>query len=69
MSGRRLNVIRMRTENEMKAYADGYRACGEQFKEYLAKHPVDEAIKKMDIISTSINRLANEINEEEGERR
>ena len=67
MSGRRLNVIRMRAENEMKAYADGYRACGEQFKEYLAKHPVDRAIEMMDFIINNIVGLANDINEEEGE--
>ena len=56
MSEHRLEVIRMRTENEIKAYYDGYCACGNQFKEYLEKYPVDEAIEKMEQLVTFLGK-------------
>lgn len=44
-----------RTGAEIKAYADGYNACYEQFCEYLKVRPLWEVLEKMDLLVTAVN--------------
>ena len=39
--------MKARTEAEIKAYADGYKACYKEFCQCLKKHTADQAIKQM----------------------
>ena len=64
MGGYRLDVIRMRTKDEIKAYYDGYCVCGNQFKEYLEKYPVDEAIERMEQLVTFLGKCVRETDHE-----
>ena len=64
MASHRMDIIRMRTDNEIKAYYDGYCACEKQFKEYLKNYSVDETIEKMRIIISLLGRCAKETDHE-----
>lgn len=58
-----------RTEAEIKAYADGYNDCYKQFCECLKVRPLWEAVKKMDLFVTAVNRCVESEPQPERERR
>lgn len=64
MSSHRLDVIRMRTKSEIKAYYDGYCACEKQFKEYLEKYSVEKAEKEMERLIAFLGRCVKETDHE-----
>ena len=41
--------MRARTEAEVKAYADGYKACYKEFCRCLKNHTAEQAIKEMGV--------------------
>ena len=47
--------MRARTEAEVKAYADGYKACYKEFCRCLKKHTAEQAIKKMGVFVVVVN--------------
>lgn len=49
-----------RSENEIKAYIEGYNACYEQFRECLKKRPLRKAIENMEIYVEVVNNIIGE---------
>ena len=47
--------MRARTEAEVKAYADGYKACYKEFCRCLKNHTAEQAIKKMGVLVVVVN--------------
>lgn len=52
-----------RTNNEIKAYKDGYNNCFNSFVEYLKHNDKEKAIEKMTMLLTATNSV-NEIKED-----
>lgn len=49
-------TIRKRTEEEIKAYAQGYNACFNEFEKQAEKdNYLDKAIYKVGILKTAVN--------------
>ena len=44
-----------RTEAEVKAYADGYKACYKEFCQCLKNNTAEQAIKKMGVFVVVVN--------------
>lgn len=47
--------MKARTESEVKAYADGYKACYKEFCQCLKNNTAEQAIKKMGVFVVVIN--------------
>ena len=47
--------MKARTEAEVKAYADGYKACYKEFCQCLKNNTAEQAIKKMGVFVVVIN--------------
>lgn len=47
--------MRARTEAEIKAYADGYKACYKEFCQCLKNNTAEQAIKKMGVFVVVVN--------------
>jgi hypothetical protein len=60
VQGRRWRVMKKRTNEEIKAYVDGYNDCFEQFSECL-KHrkSVMDAVRKMRMYREAVNNVLN----------
>lgn len=56
----------MRTDEEIKAYIEGYNACFKQFCEVLpqTRKYIGESIEKMRIYVVAVNSVINKENEE-----
>ena len=56
-----MNDIKKRTENEMRAYIDGYNACFEQFKMCLDMSLIKnrKATDKMELFVKTVNNILN----------
>ena len=54
-------LLKQRTPDGIKGYEDGYRACVEQFKEYLSKYSTEEAIQRMDDLASLIAKFRQDI--------
>lgn len=56
----------MRTEEEIKAYIEGYNACFKQFCEVLphSRKYIGEAIEKMRLYVVAVNSAIDKENEE-----
>ena len=54
-----MSDIKKRTENEMKAYIDGYNACFEQFKKCLDMSLIKnrKATDKMELFVKTVNDI------------
>lgn len=51
-------MIKVRTPNEIKAYAEGYNACYEDFRRELKQKTLSEALIKMEIIKSTVDEVA-----------
>ena len=49
--------MKARTDNEIKAYKDGYNNCFNSFVEYLKHNSKEKAIEKMKILLTATNSV------------
>ena len=47
--------MKARTESEVKAYADGYKACYKEFCQCLKNNTAEQAIKKMGVFVVVVN--------------
>ena len=47
--------MKARTEAEVKAYADGYKACYKEFCQCLKNNTAEQAIKKMGVFVVVVN--------------
>lgn len=57
--------MRKRTEEQIRAYVDGYNDCFEQFCEYLNhRKSVMDSVKKMRMCKDMVNRVVEERREE-----
>ena len=52
--------MRARTESEIKAYVDGYKACYKEFCECLKNHTTEQAIKKMELFVTVVSNCVEQ---------
>lgn len=51
--------MRMRTEDEINAYIDGFNACFRMFSDYLKTEPnAKVAEEKMDLMVVAVNNVA-----------
>ena len=55
-----------RTEGEIKAYAEGYTKCYNDFTEYLkGRKSVADAVRKMDVLLTAVKAVVEQEAENE----
>lgn len=59
--------LRRRTENEVRAYVDGYNACFKQFTECLKKQSREVAVKQMEIFVKAVTSINYKYEDEENE--
>ena len=60
VQGRRWRVMKKRTNEEIKAYVDGYNECFEQFSECLkGRKSVMDAVRKMRMYREAVNNVLN----------
>ncbi len=54
-------MLKMRTEDEIRAYVDGYNDCYDQFMECLSNYlPSRTAVRKMALMKEAVNNVVKD---------